>query len=646
MTIRSAPTRLAFALCVAGLLGAGAVRAQETNAQDQAESEALQGLLAEQTDIATKTRENADYVPGIVSVLHADEAELLGARTVLDALSMVPGVEINRNERGAGVLRVRGIDFFFNAGNVKILVDSLPISREAAFQTSGILLMPIEQVDRIEVIRGPGSGIHGDFAFTGLVNIVTHHDRNAVSVTAGSGSRRSGVWSFATPDSGVRVNGTASFWNSDRYDGPGEGNADENRRYATLAIGQGGLSFKLAAIDRDFSRVAPAPPAPPGFPQPPPGTLVTIDQSERNVVSELHYEWQRGAENHGSVWFNYLDTDMQRSGSSGFRGSRWELGADGTWRVGRHLLFAQATLARPEISDAHDPNLPNPGHPPGLFGVEDSRQYASLSLQDQVDFGDRFSLTGGLRYDHLQGIDSMVSPRFSALWRINDRHLLKMQYAEGFRSPTYIEMFASGPIPADGIPFEKIDTLEGSYIYRTPNTVFRATVYHSLVYDLIFPRFTPLYNKGLGIRSHGVELEYTRQLRDWLKLMATFSRARSADERSTPPPGPVLLQPSLGEANWIGNVALIARANEHWSFGLQWNHIGDRDAYGTPEPGYDLVNLGATWKPGRTQNLQVRFGVHNALDHDIVYLGSFGPGVFAPFNYGKRQWSASLEWDF
>src|SRR5258706_7182403 len=55
------------------------------------EAKELEALLNEQTELATKTRMNHDYVPGMVTVLQGDELEGLGVRNVWEALSLVPG---------------------------------------------------------------------------------------------------------------------------------------------------------------------------------------------------------------------------------------------------------------------------------------------------------------------------------------------------------------------------------------------------------------------------------------------------------------------------------------------------------------------------------------------------------------------------
>jgi len=632
--------------CLLAALSASA-RAQDAEADELA---ALLAVVAEETAIATKTRQNADYVPGIVTVLHAQEAQALGARTVLEALAMVPGVEINRDQTGAATLRVRGLDFFFNGGNVKVLVDSMPFSRETAFQNSGILLMPLAQVERIEVIRGPGASVHGDYAFVGLVNIVTRKGDNALALGAGSGARRSAVWTFhggPADGSGDGLSGSLASWRSGRYDGPGRGPVDEGRGYGAVEIRRDGWQFKAAGLDRQVTvrtvGVTPSPP-PPGAPPPPPPPTAggMLMQVERNTALELRRGWDEGADLRRSAWISYQGTDFEL-GNNAFQGHRWELGADHVRRYGAHLLLLQASVGRATIDDARAAANQRRA---ALRGIDEARTFLSALIEDQIDLGERFALTGGLRYDRLQGIDDIFTPRIAGLWRIDDAHTLKAQYARGYRSPHYIEMYGGGAPGAAGIPFERIATYELAYVYRAPDTLVRITWFDSHIDRMIFPRDTPSFRAGLELDARGWEVEASHQFTSSLKAIANWSSTDTWDGRGLGPlTGSGLRTTSSGQADYLANLGLIARAGEHWTLGLHWNRVGERFLRTRPEPGYDLVNFGASYRFPRWPAWSLQFGVHNLLDDDIVHI-AFEPVGARRLNYAERQYSAELRWNY
>ncbi len=640
MTLICRPLRAARLGLAAALL-VGSTLAPAAEEEDLAE---LLDLLADETELATRSKQNADYVPGIISVLHADEARLLGARSVLDAIAQIPGLEVNRDPFGSATIRARSIDFFFNGGNVKVLVDSLPISRETAFQNSAILLMPIEQVERIEVIRGPGSGIHGDFAFMGLVNIVTRRDVNSLAATAGSGGRRSGVWAFnaGADDGPVQLDGSLSTWSSDRYDAPFSLPNDESRQYLSLGLTAGGFSLRAAGVERESDGSARAT-GRPGQPPPPPNALMPRQQDEANRVLQARYQWQQDAEQHRAVWLQYNGSDFDR-GVAGFDGSRLEAGGESVQRFGAHLLLAQLQVAEQRIDDAF---LPQNRERPR---ISESRQHLALTLQDQFDFSERLQLTGGLRYDDVEAIDQAWTPRVALLWKVGERHLLKAQYAEGFRSPTYIELYEGGPPPTQ-TPFERVETRELAYIFRTADSVFRLTAFTAVVSDMIFPRGTPAFGRGLEIRSRGVEAELTHRFSRVFKAAATWSTANASDDRSivmTPGQPPQKGGPSLAQPESLGNLALLATLSEQWSAGLHWNHVGRRADRGQEgfHPGYDSVNLGLEFAPTAVRGLRLTASWRNLLDEPLVHIVSQPPSGVLLLDYAEPQWSVGASWDF
>ncbi|MBD8524835.1 TonB-dependent receptor plug domain-containing protein [Pseudomarimonas arenosa] len=614
-----------------------------TQAQEEDLDQLLE-LLAEETELATRSRQNADYVPGIITVLHADEARLLGARTALEALAFVPGIDISRDQYGSPALRVRSVDFFFNSGNVKVLVDGLPISREAAFQNGSVLLTPIEQIERIELIRGPGSGVHGDFAYMGLVNLITRHQGNAASIGVGRGDRRSIVAHFAhrAETNEVSLSGNVSSWESDRYDTTDALDNDEQRRMLNLKLALRDLSFKLVALDRDWQglrRINPRPGQPP-----PPSPFASNLQKERSYNTELRYNWLNQDDNRGALWLQRQHNEYERQNTL-FEGPRTELGGDWSYRLGRHRLLLQAQWARLGIDSAVSRQGPAAGE------TIDSRDMRSLVLQDQVDLNDRFQITAGVRYDELQDIDSELTPRLAAVWQISDHHLLKAQYAEGFRSPTVNEQFVDGQ-SIGRREFEKIETREIGYVYRRPNTVFRATGFSNRISDLLFPPFNQFFEQNLGIRAQGLEFELTHQPWRWLKVQATWSTANTLDDRAAVRPPDQPLQgfggPSVAQPESLGNLALLFNQGEAWSGGLHWQHVGRRADRGIAgfQDGYDVLNLGLSYRPPRAPRLRLDWGLRNALEDDVFYIET-SPGAGLQLNrYQHREWSFGITWSF
>lgn len=155
-------------------------------AGEQEEKEQLLALLDEQTAIATRTRINADFVPGMVSVLHGDSLEARGVRTVWEALALVPGMELAIEKTGRRKILVRGLGNTWASGNLKILLNDVAMNSAELGLAEPVLHIPIEQVERIEVIRGPGAAIYGEYAYMGVINVITRAEENRLFALGGS----------------------------------------------------------------------------------------------------------------------------------------------------------------------------------------------------------------------------------------------------------------------------------------------------------------------------------------------------------------------------------------------------------------------------------------------------------------------------
>lgn len=157
---------------------------EQEPSEDRAELHRLLAIVEKHTEIATKTKLNADFVPGMVTVLLGDDLEARGVRTLYEALNLAPGMELYLARHGFWNTMVRGAAEVFATGNIKILLDGVPLI--TAFGIEPTPNMSVEQVDRIEVIRGPGSALYGEFAYAEVINIITRRKGNRLFGSLGS----------------------------------------------------------------------------------------------------------------------------------------------------------------------------------------------------------------------------------------------------------------------------------------------------------------------------------------------------------------------------------------------------------------------------------------------------------------------------
>jgi len=132
---------------------------------------------------ATKLEEPQERLDAAVNVITEDDLKVHNYETVGDALRQIPGVEIQRSGSLGKLtnLRIRGS----STSQVQVLVDGMRVKSPTGggFDFSDL---SIDQIERIEIVRGPQSTIYGADAIGGVVHIITKRGQGPFSATASS----------------------------------------------------------------------------------------------------------------------------------------------------------------------------------------------------------------------------------------------------------------------------------------------------------------------------------------------------------------------------------------------------------------------------------------------------------------------------
>ena len=128
--------------------------------------------LGEMTITASRFEESISTVLAPISILTKEEIKALGANSLTDALKTLPGIEISQSG-GRGQLAsifLRGSE----SNHTLVLIDGVRLPA-SMFGTPDFNMIPLNSIERIEVIRGPSSSSYGPNAMTGVISIITRH---------------------------------------------------------------------------------------------------------------------------------------------------------------------------------------------------------------------------------------------------------------------------------------------------------------------------------------------------------------------------------------------------------------------------------------------------------------------------------------
>jgi outer membrane cobalamin receptor len=165
---------------------AGFLLLQAAQAQDISDDDLFDMSLEELMNIpisVSKTNLSQRETPAVLSVITRDEIRNMGARDLMDLLNQIPGVNLGVDVQGAVGIGLRGN--WGHEGKILLLIDGQEMN-ETLFSTTQLgQHYDIQNIDKIEIIRGPGSSIYGGYAELGVINIITRTGSKIKGVSAG-----------------------------------------------------------------------------------------------------------------------------------------------------------------------------------------------------------------------------------------------------------------------------------------------------------------------------------------------------------------------------------------------------------------------------------------------------------------------------
>ena len=479
--------------------------------------------------IATGYDKPISKAPAVATVITANDIKKIGATDLDDILETVPGLHVARDSIGYNpIYSFRGIYSSLNP-QVLMLVNGVPF--KSLFQGDRHLVWagyPVENISRIEIIRGPGSAVYGADAFAGVINIITKQGDEVSGVKSGI---RAG--SFDTTEAWLTTGGSDGDF---KYLFNLEYEKTDGQRELIDVDAQTLLDF----VDGTGASLAPGP--------------VNLGREAYDASVDLGWkEWrlqaniQRRESQTGAGVAQALDPnglggsdrygislsykqpelvkDFQVEAMASFRSTSQEVeqnlmlfpaGSTGGLPLGP---FPDGVIGNPEIFERHfhvdvsalytgfakhelrvgsgyylgdmykitdernfgfDPNNPGfpilPGSPlvdatdtPFAFITEGDRSNKYLFVQDAWQFDNDWELTAGIRYDDYSDFGSTINPRLALVWSTSHNLTTKLLYGEAFRAPSFAQTRAINNPSILGNPNltpEELKSYELAFDYR------------------------------------------------------------------------------------------------------------------------------------------------------------------------------------
>jgi len=477
----------------------------------------------------------ATRLPAIVAdtpgarVIDQATIEKRGAVFAADILADVPGLSVVRSGAFGGVaqVRIRGA----TPGKTLTLVDGVPVNDPAevngAFDFSGFELGDIE---RVEVLSGPQSSLWGSDAIGGVIAFTTREiDGLRAEAEAGSFDTVRGRLAAGVASDRYAIGAWVSRFDTDGISAADEADGNpEADGFETTTIGARGRYAFTPDVRIDGSvRWSESEADIDGFPAPTFALADTLD----TTASE---QWSGFARLKASAFglshqFSVSASDIARETVSAFPSSfkadrqvyRWQ--ADGEAADLAYAFGAEREDTEGSLSDGTRAGLGTTS----VFGV------------GRYEVSDRFSVTGGLRWDDTDDFGAETTGRLSASYDLDGGVILSGAFGTGFKAPSISQAlcdfcFSSVPVPI--LTPETADSVELALGWASPDGRFdgRATLYRLNVEDQITyvtdpDTFDSFYVNIDETRTDGVELEGRADLGSGFDLTLAYAWTDARD---------------------------------------------------------------------------------------------------------------------
>jgi iron complex outermembrane receptor protein len=189
---RSVAAGLALGWIAAVVLAPGHARADQS--QEGLANQSLESLMSMQVTSVSKTEQTLSQTAAAVFVITQEDIAQSGATNIPDLLRMVPGMDVAQIDANTWAINARGFNARF-ANELQVLVDGRSVYTDSF---GGVfwdqLDLPLEDIERIEVIRGPGGSVWGGNSVNGVINIITKKasETKGAMVVGGGGTEQQG----------------------------------------------------------------------------------------------------------------------------------------------------------------------------------------------------------------------------------------------------------------------------------------------------------------------------------------------------------------------------------------------------------------------------------------------------------------------
>lgn len=494
---------------------------------------------------ATKTEKKLKEAPASVSVITAEDLERANIKTLDDALQYIPGVYVN-NQTGmkANKISIRGL----SQNRVLVLVDGIPMNQ--GYTGTPLRDIPLSNIERVEVIKGPFSALYGSSAMGGVINVITKENAKPQTVLKMStGEQNTHSYSISHNNTVGKLQYYVDYYKRDT-DGyiidpktPQDGKfGKNNEKYNAKIVYRFSEKDKLTVMS--------------GKTESEYGYEVRVGKGARTAKEDnVQYVHKFDENKEIKVQLGEFTIDpywtLQGTSYSANPTTTKIAEVNYNWRVNERNLLTLGLNTKQDKYDGYS-KLTNTGVYRDRSGAKAKTD--SFYLQDEINLDEKSTLYLGGRYDkwkfydgyNLNGnlkerTESSFSPKVAFVYKQDEQTTWHVSAGKSFAAPNFINTSRLWPmggggflIPSEKIAPEKATSYElGVEKNLDSRTRLSASVFQNEIEDMVVQSSykddgtidnTNLYWRNVAkARIKGLELEIKQKISPYLSSFYNYT---------------------------------------------------------------------------------------------------------------------------
>jgi len=593
----------------------------------------LEALLNTKVTTAAKFSEKITDAAAVVSVVTQDELQRFGGTTLLEVLERVAGLSISSAFLAdSSLITVRGDQTRANAGHILFLINGRPVREilEGGVSSDILASFPIGILERIEIVKGPGSVLYGSDAFSGVINLITKKaegqefsvsgagdaagersateaaliQRGALNIVEGGQYHNYPWWAITEVAKGLK--GTVTTQDDTiRNDGTG----------GYLGIDYHALSFMASYTEQEA----------PSFVR-----GIVGDTRLKRGFTNLGYKV--AVSSHWDMTFDatYTRSVMDAPDYPTIHRDSYE--ADVEWT--NFITFSSRDRLTFGTAFNHIDGIETYfGVIPNLIDAKGQRDAGEAYVQFEHKLTDTLKLIGGVQANKIGAIAVNAVPRGGVIWNPWTHWTMKMLYGGAYNAPSLDETLLNHP-GLKGNPDltpEKVGTLDAQVGFQSNRFQLSADYFHSRQVDLILQDGATnpahYYNDPTPVHFQGGEVEGKYYLRhDWFLMGSVLHQVNDSGS------GAANFSPSSGTVAKVGGSYMSSKGSTFSLFDAYQSAIAGYGATLNPPAGafhllgaHARFDISRHWMPSDNRGVALFLNGDDLLNQPI-WLPALGSG--------------------